>query len=211
MYKRGVLHPTENIVADALSRLPEVELEGELTQLAELTNALCIDWVDFMIQENKSDPWICDVSAELESGDFESDYEVKGGILFYRNRLCLGLASELRTCVLEELHSSRGGGHTGYYRTLNHVHHTIFWKGMNKFMHEFVTRCLIYQQTKVSALKPMGLLQPLSIPVAVWEDLSMDFVTGLPPVKGHSVIIVVVDQLSKYYHLRSLPASSIAD
>lgn len=42
-------------------------------------------------------------------------------------------------------------------------------------------------------MKPMGLLQPLPIPIAVWEDLSMDFVTGLPPVKGQLVIIVIVD------------------
>lgn len=53
----------------------------------------------------------------------------------------------------------------------------------------------------------MGLLQPLPIPVAMWEDLSMDFVTVLPPVKGQSVIVVVVDQLTKYCHLGSLLAS----
>lgn len=50
----------------------------------------------------------------------------------------------------------------------------------------------------------MGLLQPLPISVAVWEDPSMDFVTGLPPVKGHSMIVVVVDRLTKYTHLGSL-------
>lgn len=33
----------------------------------------------------------------------------------------------------------------------------------------------------------------------------MDFITGLPKVKGHSVIITVVVCLSKFYHLGSLP------
>lgn len=74
---------------------------------------------------------------------------------------------------------------------------------------------MIYQQVKTSALKPMGLLQPLPIPVAIWEDVSMDFITGLPVVRGQTVIIVVVDRLTKYCHLGNLPnnysALSVAD
>lgn len=35
----------------------------------------------------------------------------------------------------------------------------------------------------------------------------MDFVMGLPPIKGHAVIVVVVDRLTKYYHLGSLSAN----
>lgn len=47
-------------------------------------------------------------------------------------------------------------------------------------------------------LKPMGLLQPLPIQVEIWEDVSMEFVIGLPIVRAHTIIIVVVDRLTKY-------------
>lgn len=61
----------------------------------------------------------------------------------------------------------------------------------------------------------MGLLQSLSISDAIWEDLNMDIVMALPAMWGHSMIFVVVDHLSKYCHLGSLPAkysvSMVAD
>lgn len=99
------------------------------------------------------------------------------------------------------------GGHAGYYRTLYRVRQQFHWVGMTRFIKDFVAGCTTCQQVKIPPAKPLGLLHPLDIPTAIWENISLDFITVLPTVRGHSVIIVVVDRLSKYCHLGSLPAT----
>nr|GEV43713.1 reverse transcriptase domain-containing protein [Tanacetum cinerariifolium] len=55
-------------------------------------------------------------------------------------------------------------------------------------------------RNKYSNLAPARLLQPLNLPEQIWEELSMDFIDGLPKSEGYSVIMVVVDRLSKSAH-----------
>jgi len=64
--------------------------------------------------------------------------------------------------------------------------------------------CLVFQQNKVETIKTPRLLQPLSIPSQRWEEISMDFIIGLPKSEGKSVIMVVVDRLTKYAHFCAL-------
>ncbi|GJW74311.1 retrotransposon protein, putative, ty3-gypsy subclass [Tanacetum coccineum] len=57
------------------------------------------------------------------------------------------------------------------------------------------------EAVKIEHQRASGLLQPLEIPMWKWDEISMDFVTGLPTTqKRHDAIWVVVDRLTKSAH-----------
>jgi hypothetical protein len=64
-----------------------------------------------------------------------------------------------------------------------------------------VSECDTCQSVKASHLKSASVLQPLSIPPQKWDDVSMDFIVGLPlTARKKDSICVIVDQLTKTAH-----------
>jgi hypothetical protein len=62
----------------------------------------------------------------------------------------------------------------------------------------YVASCAVCMSAKCSTQAPIGLLHPLPVPHGKWEQISMDFVTGLPPTKSkHDAVLVVTDRLTK--------------
>jgi hypothetical protein len=106
--------------------------------------------------------------------------------------------------VLSELHATPTVGHLGFNKTYDQVKILFFWEGMKQDVHNFVFECDVCQCNKGETVKYSGTLQPLLIPPAIWRDISMDFIVGLPKSGNKLVIMVVVDRLSKYVNFCAL-------
>jgi transposase InsO family protein len=90
----------------------------------------------------------------------------------------------------------------------------FFWPKMRIDVEKFVARCTTCQKAK--SLNPHGLYLPLPIPSAPWEDISIDFMLGLPRTrKGRDSVFVVADKFSKIAHFipchKTDDATHIAD
>nr|XP_027067680.1 uncharacterized protein LOC113693323 [Coffea arabica] len=86
--------------------------------------------------------------------------------------------------------------------------------GMKKDIEEWVQNCDCCKRNKPENCKYPGLLQSLPVPNQAWQNISMDFVEGLPKSAGYDGMFVVIDRFTKYGHFMALTpkytASTIA-
>jgi hypothetical protein len=106
-------------------------------------------------------------------------------------------------------------GHFRVKKTEDVLAAHFFWPKMRRDMERYMLRCTTCNKAK-SQLNPHGLYIPLPVPIVPWEDISMDFVLGLPRTKrGMDSIFVIVDHFSKVAHFipchKSDNASHVAD
>lgn len=189
-YKGG----KENIVADALSRREDDEQVGGhvLAISCPIPN-----WIDPIKEEIMADPDLQKKIQQIHDGEALGPWEYRDGILFFKGRIFLSKNSALLKDIIEQFHNST---HEGFFKTLHRIRSTFYCPNLKKRVRDFIRECDVCQRHKMEHTSPAGLLQPLPIPNKIWEDISMDFIDGLPNSQGKSVIFVVVDRLSKYAH-----------
>ncbi|KAJ1207835.1 hypothetical protein NDU88_003225 [Pleurodeles waltl] len=134
---------------------------------------------------------------------------IKHGLSFHDARLYVP-TTKLRKLVFHWMHVIPKAGHPGTPKTLELIQRYFWWPTVTKDVKTMVNNCEVCARIKTSHTKPKRLLHPLPTRCRPWEHISLDFITGLPVVQQHSVILVV-DSLTKYGHFiacKKLPTSS---
>jgi hypothetical protein len=90
---------------------------------------------------------------------------------------------------------------------------------MDKEVKEYINTCSVCARVKAPRQRPFGELQLLPRLERPWQQVTMDFITGLPPVRRNGVvydaIVVVVDRFTKMARYipttTTLKAAELAD
>nr|GFA32887.1 reverse transcriptase domain-containing protein [Tanacetum cinerariifolium] len=166
-------------------------------------------WVEFIqafsfVIRHKvgSDNQVADALSRLHSLITTIQIRVQGG------RLCIPLCS-LRKAIVLEGYVGGLAGHFGRDKTLALLREHFYWPKMKRDVNRLLERrrtCHIAKTHTSNA----GLYTLFSIHVAPWEDVSLDFVLGLPRTqRAKDFVMVVVDRFSKMAHF--VPCSKTFD
>nr|GEZ34526.1 retrotransposable element Tf2 [Tanacetum cinerariifolium] len=141
------------------------------------------------------------IISKLQQGSTSvKHYSWTANQLLRKRKFMIGKDNDLKQALLRHFHSEGQGGHSGVQATLKRIAAYVYWKKIRKEVKIFVRNCNVCQIFKPELFPHPGLLQPLPIPNQIWTKISIDFVDSLPMSKGKSVIMMVVDRLSKTCH-----------
>jgi hypothetical protein len=120
------------------------------------------------------------------------------GLWYFQNRIAVPNVASVRQAILAECHDCPSAGHQGVTKTLQRVARRFWWPHLGRSVHSYVTSCSSCQLNKPSQQLPAGLLQPLPVPDRKFDQITMDFITDLPPTaRGYDSVLTIVDRCTK--------------
>ncbi len=170
-YKKG----KENIVADALSRrgIEEGNLHALSTAVPMWANDISGSYTgDTKVQQI--------ITTLLLNPTLPSKYSYQQGIVRYKGRIYIGSVGDLKKVIVNQMHATALGGHSGIDNTYKRLKQLFYWPGMKLDVENRVKDCEVCIKNKVDGIPYAGLLQPIPIPTQAWQLVSMDFIEALP-------------------------------
>ena len=186
-----------NVVADALSRMPQ-DLQANVLGSWTVANDL--------LQRIKTAYQIDPVAQHiLQSAEPNLHYVVRDDIILtlHRDRELIYVpdSEKLRQDILYEYHDAPPGGHVGRDKTLDSIMRLFYWPGLHQDVAHYIRTCDSCQRNKPSHTHPHGLLQSLPIPSRPWQCVTLDLIITLPmTARGHDAIVTFVDKFTKMVH-----------
>jgi hypothetical protein len=183
VYRKG----KENVAADALSRVTTMMNTQSYSEVRPI-------WIQKVINSYARDTYAQDLLTQLEvSSPNEQGYSLHQGIIRHGSQIWVGENFALKTKLINAFHNYAVGGHSGVQATYLIIKKIFHYKGLKGYMQNFVTQCSTCQLSKHERVHSTGLLQPLHIPASAWQDISLDFIEGLPNSEGLNSILVIMD------------------
>jgi hypothetical protein len=123
------------------------------------------------------------------------------GVIWFKDCIVVPKDDEVRQQILDEAHLSCYSIHPGSTKMYQDLKQHYWWTKMKIEIARYVAKCDTCRHVKAIHMKAAEPLQSLPIPTWKWEDISMDFIVGLPTTaKGFDSIWVIVDRLTKIAH-----------
>jgi hypothetical protein len=154
-----------------------------------------------IIDTQRSDKGMRHIHEKIKAGKANCFRKDDQGIVWFNNRIVVPKNDEVHQQILDEAHLSRYSVHPGSTKMYQDLKQHYWWTKIKIEIARYVVKCDTCRRVKAIHMKTAGPLQSLPILTCKWEDISMDFIVGLPRTeKGFDSIWVIIDRLTKITH-----------
>ena len=121
-------------------------------------------WLEQVLNNYNVDAGVQNLLKKIEEGDDSvQEFSVQDVLIRKARRIWVGTDASIRDTILQSVHDSAMGGHSGAKATYQRLRRNFAWVGMKRTVEEYVDRCNVCKQAKSERVKYPGLLQPLPI------------------------------------------------
>jgi hypothetical protein len=157
---------------------PSISMEGMI--VAEVLMSSSMGHIRKRIQDG--DPKVACLHEDTE------------GVIWLKDRLVVPKKEALKRKIWTKAHTSRYSIHPVSTKMYHDLRQQFWWTRMKHETARYASECDTCRKVKADYMKSGGFLQPLSIPDWKWDDISMDFIVGLPfTARKFDSIWVIVD------------------
>ncbi|GLU19566.1 hypothetical protein SLE2022_358110 [Rubroshorea leprosula] len=197
----GILATQKELLEDLVKLDVELRVDSTTAYLATLRAQPAL--IDKIKLGQQKDSFLQKMKEKVKAGEpHMQEFRISDDeILWFGDRLCVPRDHALRCEIMGDAHYTSYTIHPGSTKMYRDLRSTFWWRNMKREIARFVSQCLTCQKVKAEHQRLPGKLQPLPIPQWKWENITMDFVTGLPrTLKGNDSVWVIVDRLTKSAH-----------
>jgi hypothetical protein len=154
-----------------------------------------------IIDAQRNDNGMKHINEKIEAGKANCFRKDDQGIIWFNNHIVVPKNEVVHQQILDEAHLSHYFIHPRSTKMYQDLKQHYWWTKMKIEIASYVAKCDTCRRVKAIHMKTVGTLQCLPIPTWKWEDISMDFIVGLPSTtKGFDSIWDIIDRLTKIAH-----------
>src|SRR2546426_8564676 len=148
---------TKNVLADALSRRPDLVPEEEDNK--EVTAIPSDKFINFI-----TDDIIEEIKNKENKVETQPRYTKENSIFRYQERMVIPDDEDVKRKILRNAHDHETSGHPGIAETNRKLRQLVYWPNMHTYVQNYVKGCNICQQYKINRHPVKPPMQPIKGP-----------------------------------------------